>query len=128
MWCNGSGIPEADKKQKGKIEMTTKKAIYQLTDLIKDRESFCHRDDFDDMFLQDIEALKIGISALEKQVPKKITAVNSPCHVKAFDSESETVYTYSCINCPVCSKWIVANVNHKYCQYCGQALDWSEEE
>ena len=52
--------------------MTTEQAIYQLTDLIKDRESFCHRDDFDDMFLQDIEALKIGISALEKQVPKKV--------------------------------------------------------
>ena len=34
--------------------MTTEKAIYQLTDLIKDRESFCHRDDFDDVFLQDI--------------------------------------------------------------------------
>ena len=38
------------------LKMTTEKAIYQLTDLIKDRESFCHRDDFDDMFLQDIEA------------------------------------------------------------------------
>ena len=106
--------------------MTTEQAIYQLTDLIKDRESFCRRDDFDDVFLQDIEALKVGISALEKQVPKKIPAVNTPCHVKAFDSDTETVYTYSCVKCPVCSKWIVANVNHKCCQYCGQALDWSE--
>ena len=108
--------------------MTTEKAIEQLKSLIQDRESKVHRDDFDEVFEQDIEALKVGISALEKQVPKKITAINSPCHVKAFDSESETVYTYSCINCPVCSKWIVANVNHKYCQYCGQALDWSEKE
>ena len=78
--------------------MTTEQAIYQLTDLIKDRESFCRRDDL----------------------------VNTPCHVKAFDSDTETVYTYSCVKCPVCSKWIVANVNHKCCQYCGQALDWSE--
>lgn len=107
--------------------MTTEQAIYQLTDLIKDRESFCYRDDFDDVFLQDIEALKVGITALEKQVPKKIPAVNTPCHVKAFDSDTETVCTFCCVTCPVCSKWIVANVNHKYCQYCGQALDWSDE-
>lgn len=71
-------------------------------------------------------ALGIAVQALEKQLPKKIPAVKTPCHVKAFDSDTETVYTYSCVNCPVCSKWIVANVNHKYCQYCGQALDWSD--
>ena len=72
-------------------------------------------------------ALGIAVQALEKQLPKKIPAVNTPCHVKAFDSDTETVYTYSCVKCPVCSKWIVANVNHEYCQYCGQALDWSDE-
>ena len=108
-------------------KMTAEKAIEQLNSLMNDRENHVHRDDFDDMFLQDIEALKVGISALEKQLTKKIPAVNTPCHVKAFDSDTETVYTYSCVNCPVCSKWIVANVNHKYCQYCGQALDWSDE-
>ena len=75
-----------------------------------------------------VEVLKETITALEKQLPKKIPAVNTPCHVKAFDSDTETVYTYSCVNCPVCSKWIVANVNHKYCQYCGQALDWGNKE
>ena len=51
--------------------MTIEQAIYQLTDLIKDRESFCHRDDFDDVFLQDIKACKAGIQALEKRIPKK---------------------------------------------------------
>lgn len=73
-------------------------------------------------------AIETAIQALEKQVPKKITAVNNPCHVKAFDSETETVCTFCCVNCPVCSKWIVANVNHKHCQYCGQALDWSDSD
>ena len=52
--------------------MTTEQAIYQLGDLIKDRESFCHHDDFDEVFLQDIEACKMGIQALEKQIPKKV--------------------------------------------------------
>ena len=107
--------------------MTTEKAIEQLESLMQERESKVHRDDFDDVFLQDMEALKVGITALEKQVPKKIPAVNTPCHVKAFDSDTETVCTFCCATCPVCSKWIVANVNHKYCQYCGQALDWSDE-
>lgn len=106
--------------------MTTEKAIAQLEDLIKDRESFLRRDDFDEVFLQDIEACRMGIQALEKQIPKKIMAVNDPCHVKALDSESAMIYTYSCIHCPNCSKWIVANTNHRYCEYCGQALDWSD--
>lgn len=107
--------------------MTIEKAIYQLTDLIKDRESFMVGDYDKSIYDRDKEALQTAITALEKQVPKKITAVNNPCHVKAFDSETETVCTFCCVNCPVCSKWIVANVNHKYCQYCGQALDWSDE-
>lgn len=79
-------------------EMTTEKAIYQLTDLIKDRENFCHRDDFDDMFLQDIEACKMGIQALENNIsaakgtwtaensrPKSFVFVCSLCKAKAYD-------------------------------------------
>ena len=69
-------------------------------------------------------AIETAIQALEKQIPKKIMAVNDPCHVKALDSESAMIYTYSCIHCPNCSKWIVANTNHRYCEHCGQALDW----
>lgn len=110
------------------MKMTIEKAIEQLEDLIKDRESFMVGDYDKSIYDRDKEALQTAITALEKQVPKKIPAVNTPCHVKAFDSDTETVYTYSCVKCPVCSKWIVANVNHKYCQYCGQAFDWSDED
>jgi len=108
--------------------MTIEKAIEQLEDLTKEAESHMTGNKIDDEIpIDDKTALEMAIQALEKQVPKKIPAVKTPCHVKAFDSDTETVYTYSCVNCPVCSKWIVANVNHKYCQYCGQALDWSDE-
>lgn len=95
--------------------MTTEKAIYQLTDLIKDRESFCHRDDFDDMFLQDIEALKVGISALEKQLPKKVLNL-------MLNADGKTIKIFKGI-CPYC-QCIVTN---EYCSRCGQALDWSDE-
>lgn len=96
--------------------MTTEKAIYQLTDLIKDRESFCHRDDFDDMFLQDIEALKVGISALEKQVPKKVLNL-------MLNADGKTTKVFKGI-CPCC-QCIVTN---EYCSRCGQALDWSDSD
>ena len=95
--------------------MTTEQAIYQLTDLIKDRESFCHRDDFDDVFLQDIEALKVGITALEKQLPKKVLNL-------MLNADGKTIKIFKGI-CPYC-QCIVTN---EYCSRCGQALDWSDE-
>ena len=97
--------------------MTIEKAIYQLTDLIKDRESFCHRDDFDDVFLQDIEALKVGISALEKQTPKKVL------NLMLNDGDGYLIKVFKGI-CPYC-QCIVTN---EYCSRCGQALDWSDSD
>ena len=94
--------------------MTIEKAIEQLEDLIKDRESFCHRDDFDEVFLQDIEALKVGISALEKQIPKKV--------VNFMLNDGKLIKVFKGI-CPYC-QCIVTN---EYCSRCGQALDWSDE-
>ena len=103
--------------------MTIEKAIYQLTDLIRDRESFCHRDDFDDVFLQDIEALKVGISALEKQVPKKIVW-------DSFDDvsngETHAFYLACCPNCGNEAFDIETENGNKFCPDCGQALDWSD--
>ena len=103
--------------------MTTEKAIYQLTDLIKDRESFCHRDDFDDMFLQDIEALKVGISALEKQMPKKVK--------REFVTEGGCITCFETVVCPICGNdFYIEDLEQTYysfCPDCGQALDWSDE-
>ena len=97
--------------------MTTEQAIYQLTDLIRDRESFCHRDDFDDVFLQDIEACKAGIQALEKQVPKKVL------NFLMLNADGKTTKIFKGI-CPCCQCIVVTN---EYCSRCGQALDWSDE-
>ncbi len=95
--------------------MTIEKALTQLNSLMKDRESHVHRDDFDDMFLQDIEALKVGISALEKQVPKKVLNL-------MLNADGKTTKVFKGI-CPCC-QCIVTN---EYCSRCGQALDWSDE-
>lgn len=105
-------------------KMTAEKAIYQLTDLIRDRESFCHRDDFDDMFLQDIEALKVGISALEKQVPKKVK--------REFITVNGCITCFETDVCPACGndfyiEDLGQTMYYSFCPDCGQALDWSEE-
>ena len=94
-------------------KMTAEKAIEQLNSLMNDRENHVHRDDFDDMFLQDIEACKMGIQALEKQIPKKIVRFN------------ENFYTF--YTCPDCMKYFNGMVKPRYCSGCGQALDWSDE-
>lgn len=100
--------------------MTIEKAIYQLTDLIKDRESFCHHDDFDDVFLQDIEACKMGIQALEKLMPKKVIWESA---------KNGKIYAFYWACCPNCGNDICDedNVELKFCTDCGQALDWSDE-
>ena len=102
-------------------KMTTEQAIYQLTDLIKDRESFCHRDDFDDVFLQDIEACKMGIQALEKQVPKKVIWENA---------RNGKIYDWAWACCPNCQTVICDEPFEEceFCSNCGQALDWSDSD
>lgn len=92
--------------------MTIEKALTQLNSLMNDRENHVHRDDFDEVFLQDIEALKVGISALEKQVPKKV--IKRCSTDKLFVSHK----------CPVCKE---TPMYREYCYNCGQALDWSDE-
>lgn len=70
------------------------------------------------------KALNMGIAALEKQIPKKSV-------IAAMDGfKPEYAAT---LLCPTCSKQIVNVWNKKdykpkYCHYCGQALDWSEQE
>ena len=61
-------------------------------------------------------AREIAISALEKQIPKKVVK-------HGFDPNKpiSTVH-YTCPNCNL-------HVSRtKHCAYCGQALDWSDTE
>ena len=61
------------------------------------------------------KSLDIAISALEKQIPKKVSVLEMP---------SETIY--SCPNChTVFPNEHSAIPRRKYCSNCGQALDFN---
>ena len=69
-------------------------------------------------------AFETAIEALEKQVPKK------PIIDKANLTDFQTFH------CPSCDKKIISRLDgewiagrlQKYCDNCGQALDWSDTE
>lgn len=70
-----------------------------------------------------VEHLNLAISALEKQVAKKPS-------MKAMDGFSdEQASILSCYTCgnPVINYW-KTGTNPKYCQFCGQKLDWEASE
>lgn len=85
------------------------------------------------------EAIEVAIEALEKQIPKKVIPFkrmahdfqNDFCkhsgyyceHIKTFNHE----YQYTDYKCPCCDKR-VSDGTPKYCDSCGQALDWRETE
>lgn len=88
-----------------------------------------------------IMALDMGISALEKQIPKKpilkhdvsvmhINRGNQPHEWKKLEIDNW--------HCPICDCFVGERVHirdkvhdqrkKKFCDNCGQAIDWSEEE
>jgi hypothetical protein len=56
------------------------------------------------------ECEKIVISALEKQIPRKPVPTPQPCKSR--------------FACSICDKRIYSK--QKFCDRCGQALDWSD--
>lgn len=69
----------------------------------------------DETVIRNLE-LKIVVSnALEKQIPRKVEIYDDDCRA----------------DCPVCGCEFENNINDwgcKYCQRCGQALDWGDCE
>ncbi len=64
----------------------------------------------------EIESLEFAISALEKQIPKKVRSI-------------DTEYSYFvCDNCGAGIYYSDDFESHEYCLSCGQAIDWSEEK
>ena len=67
---------------------------------------------------ENIEAKKMAVKALEKQRQKKIETWNGqascPCCKKLF-GEMKTIRNLTTWEMP-------------YCKFCGQALDWSDEQ
>ena len=66
------------------------------------------------------EALEIGIQALEKQIPKKpiIKHINT--------SEDATEIEYTCSACG--TNYVELTPCEEFCPYCGNKIDWSDEE
>lgn len=62
---------------------------------------------------QDEASLTLIKSALEKQIPMK------PIHYP---------HKYGWWDCPRCNYFIPEDSEIKYCQHCGQAIDWGDEE
>lgn len=63
------------------------------------------------------------IKAIEKQIPRK-----PDCEA---DGYADGVLAYDYAKCPVCGHEFEYGINDwgcAFCQDCGQALDWSDEE
>lgn len=63
-----------------------------------------------------------AIKALEKQIPKK--PINK---TKPDDTASLAYENCNIIVCPTCGGRLKLKSKGKYCDKCGQKLDWSEE-
>lgn len=80
----------------------------------------CGRATSDDL----VEALKMAKEALKKLVPKK------PREVEDHAYFGTNCYDHSTARCPNCQYEFVFDECYqpKYCEHCGQALDWEEGE
>jgi len=94
--------------------MTAERAIEILKDLRI----------FDDDCDTDVEALTKGIEALEKQIPKKPISIKNDEDVKLGAVTWKAGITiYKCF----CCNSFISRASD-FCNKCGQALDWSDEE
>ena len=69
------------------------------------------------------KSLVMAIKALEKQIPRKPIDKTHPDNVCARIYENCDI-----IVCPTCGKRLKLKSKGKYCDKCGQAIDWRDEE
>lgn len=65
-----------------------------------------------------IEATRIAINALEKQIPKK------PYHISPVDDNDNA--NVECSICHATTDYAIHTIKRGHCWKCGQLLDWSE--
>ena len=82
--------------------MTNKETIKYLIDLIGDG------------LVENVEAIRIALAAIEKQIPNKPIG------------DFHSVPHYRCPNCNSTVKLYENSTIFPFCNYCGQAIDWSE--
>jgi flavoprotein len=95
------------------------KAVEQIDDaILNEIVAMARSEGIDDIYLLDKKNI---ISALSKQIPKKVEKIKS-----GFKS-----FNYVCPECAyrqisqIEGEWI-AGQHYNYCSNCGQALDWSD--
>ena len=94
-------------------EIEAKKEFKERLELIEK----CYRGEVEDYK----QALELGVKALEKQIPKKVTLEG--------DGYSDGHLVYDTWICPLCEKrYEVDYDDYDYCPNCGQKLDWSDEK
>lgn len=89
--------------------MTHKEAVEQLRDLIQDRRSLMTDEEYSDIYERDIEALQLGIKAIE-QAEKGETANWIIC--------CDGYYPF----CSVCGEEPPGREMSRYCPNCGRRM------
>ena len=82
-----------------------------------------HREHYDS--LETVQtACRMGMQALEKQIPKKPVSINDDS-IGCFNDDKKL----ACPNCkkPIINVWSKSKYNPHFCHYCGKALDWNEK-
>lgn len=86
-------------------------ALYTLLDIISEYRV--------DKYIISNKEIEDAADSLEELINRdKSMQVNK-------DTEHIEVYAITCYNCPKCNKEIQIHTN--YCPYCGQKLNWSNE-
>lgn len=111
--------------------MTAQEAYAELISIRKNREDgyLTHLScggKADEQEEYTIEAYSVALNALEKQIPKKPQYVDTRFrHHGRKISEGSSLD--KCYKCPNCNSHIFHVFDsEKCCKYCGQALDWSD--
>ena len=97
----------------GKLDCMNKCDIFNKEDNTSDNDcdncQYCYSQG---TFGEQKEAFSVAINALEKQIAKK--------------PKERDCIGFNTLTCPVCKE--VLYLYEPYCDNCGQAIDWSDEE
>lgn len=104
----------------GKLDCMNECGVFNREDIKK--KDLCDNCDYcysQGNFGQQREAFQIAINALEKQIPKKPV------------DKSKNPVDWHVMACPCCNNTFwnsgqFIRYQPKFCNYCGQAIDWSE--
>ena len=93
----------------GKLDCMKKCNIFNINNDECDNCKYCYSQG---NFGEQKEAFSVAINALEKQIPKK--------------PKERDCIGFNTLVCPVCKEALY--LYEQYCDNCGQAIDWSDEE